>query len=474
MDLWKTEKLDLTTEDIEYWIQKHEAEKLPTLNKLWRYYLGDNPGIVDRENPSPDNPNNNTPVAYGRKIITTFTGYAFRPKYISYKPIDNSAEAKAYADQINDTFSKNQEHIISSRDGRNMGIFGKAYELHYVDGNDVKTPRFAIVDPRECILLYDYSINPKILFGIRYYLVSMVGQTKRYKVELYSSGPTKIYTREAIGSGRGRYSVEPEKENFYQDVALSPFYFGDECLGLIKPVQGLIDDYDILVSDSIVEFDRFANAYLRLVKMSALPPSDPRQGNAIQQWLRRVKRSRVFENLNNKDDVSFLTKDIPTEFMNFMTELVDKQIRIQSHVPDFATMATGDLSGAAMDRLLFDFENVCSSVEADFDSAIYRRLELMNKINAQNGGIVADSSVIVITHKRNKPSNVKEWADTAVSMKNAGFSRRSIADMMPDDIISDTDSELAEQDADLEKRMPDIDQFTPKEDTEEEKKDENA
>jgi hypothetical protein len=62
---------------------------------------------------------------------------------------------------------------------------------------------------------------------------------------------------------------------------------------------------------------------------------------------------------------------------------------------------------------------------------------------------------ITISHKRNAPLNLKEFADTALVMSQAGFSRYLQADIMPDDIVPDVERELERQDEERDARMPD-------------------
>lgn len=455
MDYWKTNKESLTTDEIEEWIQRHEAERLPRLNKLWEYYIGKNPAIVGRINPTPGNPANNSPVPYGRKIITTFTGYAYRPKWITYKGEDTKEDP--YTKMLFDSFRRNNEPIKTSRHGRNTGIFGYSYELHYVGKKEeVADPRFIVCDPREIILLYNYDIDPAPVIAIRYYPISK----DQYRVEIYTSAMATVYTRIMKSSARAVYELKEESENFYREPPVVPFYFGDECLGLIEPVIPLIDDYDVIVSDSVVEFNRFAQAYLRLVKMTMEGLTGIKDAKQTRAMMNKLKQMRVFQNLQSKDDVTFLTKDIPKDFIEFMTKMLREQIHVQSHVPDFNSegMASGTVSGAAIDRLLFDFENVVSSAEADFDNGLYKRIDLMNVIWNNTNQATLDSSKITITHKRNKPMNLAEYADTAVKLKNAGFSRYLIADSMPDDIVPDVEEELKREDEEAEANMPDIDQ----------------
>jgi hypothetical protein len=137
-----------------------------------------------------------------------------------------------------------------------------------------------------------------------------------------------------------------------------------------------------------------------------------------------------------------------------MAEFIREQIHVQSHVPDLSKFS--ELSGIAVQRLMFDFENVVSSAEADFDTGLYERIRMINTILKTMGRTVGDPASIVISHKRNAPLNVKEFADTALVMKQAGFSRYLVADVMPDDIIPDIDAELERQDEEMAAMFPSV------------------
>ena len=455
--MFKTNKESLTVKEIEEYINEFEAAEQKRYNKLWQYFMGKNTGIITKPAAKEGNPDNHTKTPYGRKIITTFTGYAYRPKYITFE--QGTAEKK-YFDELKKVFDYNKEWIKTSRSGRNTGIFGVAYEMFYI-GAKAKTekdvlsvdavPRFFNADPREIILLYDYQPEPEKKIGIRYYQIG----AKDHMVEVYYPDRFEIYRRTLGNNGKYEYSLDSSGPNFFMEVPIVEYELGDEKLGLIEPVLDYIDDYDLLVSDSFIEFSRFANAYLRIVGMGIFDTTGNAKG--LKSVMQRIKEFRVFNNLTKPEDVTFLTKDIPTSFITFMTQEVKKQIHVQSHVPDFNELASGALSGAAIQRLLFDFENVCSDAEADFDIGLYDRIRLINTIfKAQQKEV---SEGIIIQHKRNIPLNLKEFADTALTMKNAGFSRYLIASIMPDDIVPDVEEELARQDEDMEKIMPDSSEY---------------
>jgi len=479
MQLQKTDKTVLTPDDILTYMDEYEKAQVKEFDKLWSYYKGENTTILSRKASDPNSPDNKVPIPYGRKIITTFTGYAYRPRYITYKAVEQKAEpvekkaigeettpvekvttpAEIYMKELQETFNLNNEHIKTSRAGRNTGIFGVAYELLYIDKAldaemSIKAePRFFSVDPREMILLYDYSSEPKIVMAIRFYQITK----DHYKVEVYYLDHIEIYDRKReSNNNKWELTATGTEINFFGEVPVIAYYFGDEMLGVIKPVLPLIDAYDVLISDSMNEYDKFAAAYLIMKKFGITDPTKKKEPGVFSQVLANLKRYRVFENLPEDADIKYLTKDIPTEFISWMSGFVRDQIHVQSHVPDFTGEKMSGASGIAIQRLLFDFENVVSSAEADFDVGLTERIRLITLLYGKAGRMVGTPDMVSISHKRNVPLDIKQFADTALTMKSAGFSRYIVADVMPDDIIPDVEEELARQDEDSKAMMPDI------------------
>jgi SPP1 family phage portal protein len=441
MNKLRTDKETLSVEDIVNYIENYEKDTIPFYNRLWQYYLGKNTTILDKRIADVNNPDNRTPVSYGRKIITTFTGYAYRPRYITYK-----SENEAFLNELTITFNENNEHIKTSSNGRNTGIFGLSYELLYIDQSKfTKKPevKFAIIDPREMIAIYNYELDDEIVCAIRFYPMD----EENWKVSVFYADKTVNYDmKRDKWKHSSTLSLTTEEPNFFGEVPVIAYYLGQEMQGIIEPVLTLIDDYDALISGAMNEFDRFSNAYLRLVKMSLTP-----------EQRKNLKSSRVFEQLAEKEAVSFLTKDIPTAYIQYMTGLIRDQIHIQSHVPDLGSGAFSDgVSGVAIQRLMFDFENVVSNAEAEFDTGLLNRIRLITNFYKINNRAEGTFDEITISHKRNAPLNLKEYADTSLTMSQAGLSRESIVEIWPDDVFPNVDEELARQDADREMAIPDV------------------
>lgn len=471
LTLQKTEKTILTPDDILDFISDYEAKIVPELNKLWEYYRGRNVKILGRKVVDANNPDNRIVVSYGRKIVNTWTGYGARPKYITYKPVIKTDEIpveemaneelkenknpieKQYIEELHNIFGVNNEPIRTNRAWRNIAVFGVSYELMYIDSVNEPlnkelpmkaVPKFFTVDPREMILLYDYSPEPKLKIAIRFYKMD---SDSRYKVEVYYNDHIDTYFRIRKDENKtAKWELKIDKlglPNYFDQIPVSPFYNGDEAQSIFEGgVLSLIDAYDTLYSDSMNEFDRFAFAYLVMKKFGITNPVDKKDPVKQNESLKNVKRRRVFEHLDKEADIHFLTKDIPTQFLQWMGIALREQIHIQSHVPDFTGDKMAGASGIAIQRLMFDFENLVSSSEADFDLGLYKRIELitviLKKLNRPNG----TSDMVNISHKRNIPLNTMEFAQTALTMANAGFSRRAVIGVMPEDIIPDVEKEL--------------------------------
>jgi SPP1 family phage portal protein len=474
MVLQKTSKTVLSSEDILKYISDYEINVVPHLNDLWEYYKGKNVKITNRKNPNPNNPDNKIINSYGRKIINTYTGYGYRPKYITYKPnikkteqeinndeldnpnyIEPDPVEKVYCNEIQIIYNSNNEHIKTNRAGRNLGWAGFSYELLYIDSEIQITdnrlpikavPKFIVVDPREMICLYDFSPEPKIVIAIRYYKMT----DDEYKVEVYYNNKMIPYIRYRDDKNANTWLLKndgEEKPNFYTDIPIVAFYRGDEMQSIIENVLTNIDAYDVLMSDSMNEFDRFAFAYLIMKQFGLSSPQDKKDPTKVNQTIKNIKQSKVFENLSKDADIKFLTKDIPYQFIQYMSQQLREQIHSQSHVPDFTTL-TGTLSGAAIDRLLFDFENLVSSDEADFDVALIRRGKLITDLLIKLNRLPEDSdfaTMINISHKRNLPLDRNSFAQMANLLSTAGFSRRMIVSQMPEDMVPDVEAELEEE-----------------------------
>lgn len=411
----------LTADDIKTILEEFKADVFIT-NQA--YYEGNNEYILHRESPDPNAPNNKVPIPYGRKIISTVTGYMYKPGSVTY-----SSENEAYLQTLTEVFDANREEIETSQLGLEASIHGVAYELHYTDsveGPDKKPlaiPRFTKIPAEKVVPIYDYSIEPKLVAVLYHYLIGEVQHVFTYYADV-----VQHYTRE--NRDKGLVLVE-EQPHFYGRVPWVVYLNNEERVGDFEPVKPLIDGYDVLMSDSLNEFDRFAWAYL-LMKGFGLTDEDAQA----------IKWKRAFENIDVDGGVEFLTKEINSEFINFMSDWIRKEIHKQSHVPDFLETVSGSAqSGVAISKLLYDFEFICATKEAYFKAGLKDRIQLIDGVlRVRDGGKGLPEEVDIEMH-RNKPMDMLENAQVFTAYSGHISEQTLIEQFAP--FVKDAEEELA-------------------------------
>ena len=452
----------LSEKEIKEYIEKFKDEMLPGIQDREDYFNGDNPYIRDRTtgDNSANAPDWRVRVSYARKIINTVAGYMYRPGDIKYNYVKDS-----YREKIEYLFTLNKEIIKTSQAGKAASTQGFCYELFMADEN--QNPIWIVADPREIIPFYTNELNSKLFAFIRFIEVMEGQQTITY-ADVYYADVIEHWKTEK----NALVKYEEDTINIYANSGMPPLniiknneeMIGDfACCTWDGKNAGLIDAYDVLTSDGINEEDRFAWAYLL---MSA---------DLSQKDAEKVKRIRAFTQLGQDGYVKFLTRDIPTDFFQFMQEWIKKEIHKQTHIPDFLDMSIGqEMSGVALDRLLYDLEFICATKETYFKEGLYNRLKFIDSIINVTDAEFIDSDIEILM-QRNKPSDNMLNAQIASQYKQSGLpitDKTLVERFAP--FVKDVDEEIAEyekqQEAQLEQYMLQEEQFSTEEntDTEEE------
>ena len=382
------------------------------------YFKGQNPMILTRKAPEIDGPDNRIPVSYGRRIINLVTGYMFKPGLVQY-----TSEDETYLEELMAVFDANNEPIKTEQLGKQTSIQGVGYEYHYVEGDvqgdSVKAvPKFAKLPATDVITLYDFGVEPKLWAFVWY-------QT-RNDMEIATAYYKDGWERFARKKDSSDLFIRVEDGvHFYGDVPLVVYQNNEEMIGDFEPVQHLIDAYDVLVSDSMNEFDRFAWAYLVLKGMSL---SDEQAA--------KLKRTRTFENLATEDQIEFLTKEMATEFIKFMTDLIREEIHRQSGIPNLEDYDAAGASGKTMSKFIYLMELFTDPKESYFTQGLYRRIELIDRI--LRFGV--EPGRVSIIMNRNMPDNSIEQAQ--IFQTYAGFvSQHTLLENFAD-FVDDPDAEM--------------------------------
>lgn len=392
------------------------------------YYIGANtlpPATNDIEAP-----NNQVTVPYARTLTNTVKGYMYKPGLIKYT-YDGSDDA--YFEQLKQIFDTNNEPQTNSELGEHQSKYGIGIELLYLKDNEGKImPYFTFIDPKEVILIYDYSIEKNLICAIRYYTIDTIEKNvTKQKLEIYYPEVIEYYT--LINSGTNKELVfENTVPNFFFEVPFIIYKNNEEYHSDYEPVATMIDLYDKLMSDSANEMDRFAAAYM-VFKNYVLGGNEEEN----RKKMATLKKMRAFF-VNGDGEIEFLTKNIPTEFIQEIKTTLRDDIVYHTQIPDFRDESFGTASGIAIKYKLINFENLCATKESFFKDGLYQRIKLINnffKIQADT----IELKEVEIDFDRNIPMNVMEEADIAVKLQNI-VSQETLLDQLS--IVDDVESEM--------------------------------
>jgi len=381
--------------------------------------------VTDKKKVDSSIPDWKIPVSYGRKIVKTVTGYMYLPGLINYDiPDDKSDEI------IRDIFKENEEPVLNQSLGTYQGTNGKTYELHYLTEEGELKYNFAMLKAYQGFAIYDFSIIPKMVAFIRVY--------KKWDTEIYVvyySDTVIQYERFKDDNGKTQLAKTDEYVNVFKEVPVVQIDNNANKVSDISVVKALIDAYDNILSGGMNEFSRFAFAYLKLVGMSI----DKKSASDI-------KRNQIFEGLENKDAVSFLTKDIPTDFLEKTADRIKHEIHRQAFIPDIDELKFGgQTSGVAIERFIYLMEYIAADKEAQFRLGIKKRLRLIQKIEPS---IKIDD--IEIIFNRNKPASDLTNAQIYAMLDGRGISRESL--MLKYTWIENPEEELEKYEEEQSKR----------------------
>lgn len=382
---------DLTIKDVNDFIQLHEMNDKPRFRKLYDYYIGKH-DILRREY-DPTKPQARIVHNFPNYITNQTTAY-FMGTPVSYTSEDDKALAI-----VQGILDYNDEADMNATHAEQMSIYGISYELLYINKEDKIDTRFAVISPEEMIVIYDYALEPNIVAAIRYYY----DENNDIKVELYDE---KNITY--LSGDKYHLVMDSSVEHFFKDVPVSVFVNNNTAQGDFETVISLIDEYNLLNSDTANDFEYFSDAYLFL--SGATIDAD----EALN-----MKENRIINIDDPNAKAAFLTKNIQDAALENYKNRIVNDIHKFSAVPNMTDEAfAGNLSGVAIKYKILGLENQASMKERKFKKGLQRRYELLFNM-FYTRGILASADYLAIQpiFKRSLPPNILEEAEMAVKLQ---------------------------------------------------------
>lgn len=405
-----------------------EADKL---QKNLDYYNGNHAILkkVSRENKEDSRLVNN----YPKYITTVATGYTGNIDYTNLHDFD----------EVSYIFKMNSESSIDSDELLFNSIFGKCYELNYLDeeGNYC----FDVLDPRNCIVITDGSLRPKvtdaIIFDERYLKENEVQVT----MTVYDDVARSVYQYKRPTS----FATDtPNIDSFALMEDNTPHMIGRCPVIEIKnnrwnksdfeDVLSLVDAYNNATSLSMDDLTDFTDALLNIKNMSGTTAED-------------LKEAMKMKAIKTEGDggVEWITKNVNDTYSENIKNRLKNDIHKFSFIPDISDEAfANNASGVAIKYKLLNLEQLRQEKVKWFKKAILTRLEMIASYLLTKG-ISFNPYDLAINFKSNLPEDTTALINNATAL-NGLMSRESVLGYLGEEIVPDVKEEMSRIDGEKE------------------------
>ena len=415
-------------------VQKHTQER-QRLKELKRYYMGEH-AILKHERRNKNAPNFKTVANHAKDIADTATGY-FMGNAIKY---NNTADGDIESLLV--AFDGAEIDQVDTQNALNMSIYGRAYEYIYAKEGLTELDSTS-VDPENVFLVYDDSIERKVLFAVYYYEIK--DDTKdatKYQAEVFTQNlHYHIVLRDSsTGTTQGE-QVEPH--NLGQ-VPIIEYRNNHFAIGDYEQQISLIDAYNSLMGNRVNDKEQAVESILVLYGAQLADNlEDAREAMSI------LAEEGLLE-LPTDAKADFLKNALDENATEILRKALKEDIYTFSHVPNLTDENfAGNSSGVAMEFKLLGLEMITKTKEANYKRGIRQRIAIFaHYLGMQQIALEAHS--IVPQFSRGLPKNLLELSQVINNLEGK-VSLRQLISLLP--FVEDPDAELEGLEEEKEKNM---------------------
>lgn len=373
-----------------YLIRKHK-EQIGKFQKNYDYYLGKH----NIFKPSEDDEDKVKVCAnYAKYVVDISTGYYLGEpvKYNSEKnddkqkkevlnagvqaSIKNGAVRQYDWEQskqidISRAIEVYENQTISECDAKiakYIGIFGEAYELEYANSKEHPEPRTTVIDPRNCIMIRDNTVEHNKLFAIVYEEQEDLNDVKYYDVTVYTAFNSKRYRSTNLEDFEFHEILDSEQEHYFGEVPVVEYQNNDERQGDFEQVIPLIDGLNELLSDRITDKKKFINSLMALFGIT-IDDDD----------LKIVKDERFLDGIPVDARIEYIQKVFDEGSMSVLCNDIIREIHKMTLTVDMTDENfAGNSSGQALMLKLMTMNILVKSKMRSFEKGLKKRFEMYN------------------------------------------------------------------------------------------------
>lgn len=337
------------------------------------------------------------PAPHEVKVVANNARYITKTNvgYLLGNPVQYLVSEGLNIDLIVDNYKKQTISNLDVELATDVSVYGHAFERVYT--NELAEPWSTRINPSNIILAYDNSVQHNKLFAVIYNPV-FDDNGKQLENEF----DVTILTPELCMERRlkdGHLFQVPEIEDFmhgYGEVPVIEYMNSSDRMGDFEPVISLLDAYNILQSDRVIDRERLVDAILAFYGM-----------NLTKEQRIALKESRTLAGIPADAKVEYIVKNINEADADVLRSSLLSDIHKISMTPDMSDQNfAGNSSGVALLYKLLAFEQHIKDKERYFENALIDRFRIYNRFfNLNNNMSLISPADVDVVFKRALPQN---------------------------------------------------------------------
>ena len=344
-------------------------------------------------------PDNRLIANFAKYVVDTFGGFFMGV------PIKLTHENKEIEEELEFISKYNVQDDIDAELSKLCSIYGRAYELLFVD--EAARVGTTFVSPEECFLIKDTSIREQSLYGVRYFR----NEVREIEGTISDDREVRYFKIKD-----GKVIIDYVKLHYFGGVPLVEYVENTEQQGAFENVVSLINAYNKAISEKANDVDYYADAYLMIL------------GAELDENALGILRDKRIINLEGYDTdkltVDFLSKPSSDETQENLINRLEKLIFQITMVANINDESFGNTSGISLRYKLQSMNNLAAAKERKFTAAMNEKYKLISNLpNTRMGA--NDWLKIKYQFTRNVPSNLLE--ETEIATKLTGITSDTTA-----------------------------------------------
>lgn len=398
-------------------LEHHKSVQRPRIQELYDYAEGNNHTIsIQQRRSEQDMADTRIIHNFGKSISVFKQGYLVgKPIQVEYE----DGEENSSTDEVLKEIAKvNSFHDLNRMLVLDLSKVGRAYDLVYRSMEDVtKVKR---LDPLNTFVIYDNTLEDKMLAGVRYYSVGL-SDNKKHFIDVYIKDV--IYKCQMIEGVITELAIEP---HMFNDVPITEYLNTAEGMGDYESELSLIDSYDAVQSDTANYMTDTSDAILAIFGQVAFPDDVLGDNKKQIEYMRKMRRARLLQlkppvdinGTEGKVDAKYLYKQYDVNGVESYKKRIVNDIHKYTNTPDMTdTNFSGVQSGEAMKYKLFGLEQARVDTQSLFEKSLKRRYQLIANIGDYVKELTDfDISKLKITFNPNLPKALEETINAFKSL----------------------------------------------------------